>query len=77
MALKHTLKIRDGQPAFEEFVCQSQRWVYCFVITATLVIVAIALNVLHACLMASWFIRIHALFILVAASAEFEGFVDS
>ena len=48
MALKHTWKIRDGQPAFEEFVCQRQRWVNCFAITANLVMVAMALNVVAA-----------------------------
>ena len=55
MALKHIWKIRDGQPAFEEFVYQSQRWVNCFVITANYVIVAITLNAITAEAGACWY----------------------
>ena len=46
MALKHTWKVRDDQPAFEELVCLSQRSVNCFVIAANFVIVT--LNVIMA-----------------------------
>ena len=79
MALNHTWKICEGQSAFKEFVCQSQRWVGGFMIAAYFLIVAITLSVIMAeagewgheaegaaCLFDCVSICIHLLFLLAA-----------